>query len=920
MRAPFALPRSRRCFVHFHRASPPRHLCAEKLHGSDSPLWSRELTDHTHVPVGFSSALGNVVSGDPLHVPFRALLLGYATHPALLSLSTGHTLLFDALSASADLQQQLTMLNPCRGHLVEVQARCIDATWSLVRYYRADTRRVLALSPQHRRHLDEIHLVHLVTTAGPNAGLLVSKELARGCELSLDVACTLLSVPCTPDVLRALLLSTLRSHAVAIDAQRFQRMAHALLSNDNFFTERHFKGMHSLLLDVLLPSLRGEAARRDSFDFVSVRWTTLMNKWSRVYAKFGRGSDLHDCLNRLLQAVPAAETKFPASFYVRLLGAVFDEAMADKSESGTGAGWARIKTVATDAIRLFGRNPEDLHAVWVLLLKGALTLSPLHEDHRRLLEAYHLCAQCGHAVAVNRQGFLQVIRLVAAAVSTSHLSDVTQVVQHFCTFMHEQTSVSFLWLLDGVGTVMTELWQRHRLEAQGEAAQLLRVLEALLRERRVSGVELHSNPAIARALEHFQIGCAPVYWWTCGCGEVLPCTSKRCTLCLRRSSVSWVCSQCRIVHRTPCKTQSCSCDCPNPRLAAALKAKVSICDECGLVTDAAGHCSRCQQQLQENESTVECTHCHSPYKASGVHCPQCFAPNPDKQLYLWHCVKCEDFNYSMWSSCRSCKTPRRTGALCISFVPWRCGCDALNHPCRLTCGRCGTGEHHHTYTCAGCSARVSLHSLRRTSLTVDGRTLSLHLCPRCQCAHPRDDLVLYSPSLSRHCMLCARPVNPSIISLSGSFLHCGVVQRVAEHYVFRCTTPQCSHTELQTGYHCRHCHFPRPEVEVLLREEGNSAASWSHVWRCLNEVEDDSLCGQWNYGWCAHCLACGRGRPESLSECRAKAQMWTCVTCGAWNRPIDVLFCPHCSTGLQPMRVCDTCGLPHLSYACRVDL
>ncbi|CBZ34193.1 hypothetical protein, conserved [Leishmania donovani] len=919
MRAPVALPRSRRVFVSSHRFSLPHHRSTGRLHDGDSPLWSRELTDRTRVPMSLSASIGNVVSGDPLQVPFRALLLGYATHPTLLSLATGHTLLFDALSASTDLLQQLTMLNPCRGHLVEMQGRCVDAAWRLVRYYQADAQRVLELPLKHRHLLDDMRLVYLITSASPNAGLLVSKELTHGRELSLDVACTLLSLPCTPDILRAILVFTFRTHAAAVDAPHFQRCAHALLSNDNFFSERTFASMHSLLHDVLLPSLRCGAARNDSFDFVAVRWTTLMNKWSRVYAKSGRGFDLHDCLETLLQAVPAAETKLPASFYIRLLGALLDATAAGEAPRSAKAGWERMKTVAGDALRLFGRNPEDLRAVWVLLLKGALTLPPAEGDHWRLLEAYHLCAQRGHAVVVDRQGFRQVIRLVAAAVSALPLPQVTQLVRSFCTFLHEQTSVSFLWLLDGVGTVLTELWQHHRLEAQGEAEQLLRVLRMLLRERCVSGVELHSNPVIARALDHFRIGGAAAYWWTCGCGEVIPCTSKRCASCLRKSGVSWVCPQCHAAHKLPCKTQSCSCECLNPRMAAAVNANVCICDKCGgLITAAGCICARCKQQRQESERTVECAHCHGTYKGNGLHCPQCFSPNPDKHLHLWHCVDCDDFNYSIWSSCRSCKTPRRIGALRVSFVPWKCGCGALNHPCRLTCGRCGTGEHHHTYTCAGCDARVSLHSLRRTLLTVDGKTLSLHLCPKCQCPHPRDDLVLYSPSFSRHCMLCAHTVKPSSISASGSFFHCDTVQRVNEHYLFRCT--HCDYTELQTGYHCQRCHFPRPEMEALLQDESAGAAPLSHVWRCLHETDDGALCGQWNYGWSARCLACRRGRPDSACECRAKAQMWACDTCGKPNRPIDVLFCAHCKTGLQPVLACATCGLPHMSYACRACL
>ncbi|KAG5479155.1 hypothetical protein LSCM1_03008 [Leishmania martiniquensis] len=918
MRLPDALLRSRRPLVKPRSLSQLQGRSVERVNSGGSSLCSRELTDYTRVPVNFSSSTDSMTCDDPLQVPFRALLLGYATHPALLSLSTGHALLFQAGSASADLLQQRTISNPCRGRLAEIQQRSADAIWRLVCFYQSNAQRVLDLPLRDRELLDDMRLMRLVTSVSPCAGLWVSQHMARGRALPSEVTYTLLSTPSTADILRAILVATLRTRATAVDAQHFQRCAHALLSNDNFFSERTFASMHHLLHDVLLPSLRCASARGDAFDFVAVRWTTLMNKWSRVYARSGRGFELYECLEALLQAVPAAETKLPASFYVRLLGAVLDAAAADRTQRSHMLGWQRMKTVASDALRLFGRNPDDLRAVWVLLLKGALTLPPAQEDHQRLLEAYHLCAQRGHLMAVNRPGFLQVIRRVAAAVGALPLPSVTQLVGGFCAFILEQTSVSFLWLLDGVGTVLTELWQHHGVDARGQAEQLLRAMTTVLHERHVTGIELQSNPVIARALHNFRVGGAAAYWWTCGCGEANPCSSMRCTSCLRKSASSWVCTKCHATHTAPCKAQNCSCEFPNPRLTAAVNAKVSVCDTCGLVMDAGSICARCNQQRQESERAVECACCHGIYKGNEMHCPQCFTLNPDKQLYLWHCVDCDDFNYSIWSSCRFCKAPRRAGALRMSFVPWKCGCGTLSHPCRLTCGGCGTGARHHAYTCAGCNARVSLRSLRRSSLTVDGKALSLHLCPRCRCPHPRDDLVLRSPSFSRHCMRCAHTVKPSKMSASGFFFHCDTVQRVNEHCVFCCT--HCHSTELQTGYHCRQCLFPRPEVEALLCDEEASVAPLTHIWRCLHETDDGALCGQWNYSWSTHCLACGRGRPDSSSECRAKAQMWACETCGKPNRPIDVLFCPHCETGLQPVLACTTCGLPHLSYACRKHL
>lgn len=875
-------------------------------------LHLREFTDATRLSAGGgAAAFDDGDAGDAAQAPSRVLSLAYASHPALRSLAACHALLFTALAAAPDLLQQRRMRNPCQGHLAAAQLHGIDAAWDILQHFNAEVQRVLALPLQHRSLLDEMRLAYLVTSDSPNAAMLVAAELAHGRAVPRDVVYTLLSVPCAPDALDVLLRSVVRRGT--LNANDFQRCANALLSNDAFFSERTFGGMHGLLCGLVLPALRG-----DAFDFVSVRWTRLMNKWSRVYTKAGRGVDLQDCLATLLQAVPAAETKLPASFYVRLLGALLDAAVASSAGAAGAEGWARMTAVADAALRLFGRNPEDHHAVWVLLLKGALTVPPLRDDHQRLLAAYRLCARHGCPAAVDRNAFLQVVRLVGAAVAVLPHAEVARVVADLCTFMEQQKTLSFLWLLDGVGTVLAVLWQHHGVAAQGDAAELLRVLDALLRERRVSGVELSNNPAIARALDSFELAGAPAFWWTCGCGQALPCTSQRCTTCLRRSGVSWVCASCKAVHKTPCKGQPCECGAANPRLAAATAASAPLCNTCGLVADASGGCARCEQQERDSKRCVTCAHCGSEYGAGSLHCPQCFGANPDKAVYLWHCPGCDDFNYSIWSACRTCRAVRKTGALCLAFVPWQCGCGALNHPCRLACTTCGVGVHHHTYTCARCDAQVPLRALQRTVLAVDGADVSLHLCPHCRTPHPRDDLVLYSPSLARHCMRCAHAVDPAhIAATTGAVHHCGEVQRVNENYVFRCAHCQ-NGEELQTGFHCRHCLFPRPEVAALLREE----PPITHVWRCLHETGDDGgvLCGQWNYSWCARCLACGTGRPDSPHECCAKALLWSCETCGTANRPIDVLVCSHCKAGLQPVEACTTCGQPHLAFACRVHL
>ncbi|KPI85562.1 hypothetical protein ABL78_5369 [Leptomonas seymouri] len=899
---------------------------------ADRFLLTRELVDAVHVTVGPSTARGSDDAAGQL-LPFQSLSLAYSMHPALRSLAASHALLFESLAEAPDVLQQLTMCNPCGGSVAATRLRCVTAAFEMVEPYRMNVQRLLALPPQGRQLVDEIHLVQLLCSPSPNASFLVLRELEHvhgGC--SSDVLWTLLSTPCSPEVLRVVLVAALRAHATGLTAHHFQKAVHALLSNDNFFCERTFEKMHRLLVEVVLPELGAggdgsavnAAGAERMLNLLDVRWTPLLNKWARVYTKGVKGFLLYDCLRTLMCAAPSVETKMPSSFYVRLLGALLDASAADGAER-VREGWAKMKMVASDALRLFGRNAADLRAIWVLLLKAALTLPPLSEDYQRLLEAYHLCAQCGHTVPLDRQGFLQVTRLVSAAICAGPPASA---VHQFCTFLYEQDNINFLWLLDGVGTTLTDLWKTHGAAATGPAQELLITLEKLLRDRRVAGVDICANPVVSRALSRFQLGGPVAFWWTCGCGEELPCGAKRCTTCLRSSGASWKCSPCAQEHKIPCGVQPCSCGQPNPRLVAATRAGHSLCDKCGDVRDAQGVCVRCTEQRDAQSRSMVCPHCQKPYEYNALHCPHCYAVNPTKPpFYLWHCEGCDDFNYSIWSSCRTCKAPRKAGAFYVPFVPWACGCGALNHPGRFTCSSCGTGAGNHRFTCAGCCAHVAIKSLHRIVITTGGKTIPVHICPNCQALHPRSDLLLYSPLLSRHCMMCSKTIHPAHVSPCGAFHHCDRVQSVNEHYVFRCKhcaeNAQQQRGELQTGYHCKHCLFPRPEVEELMvaaETDRASAAPVTAVWRCLHESEDGTLCGQWNYGWSAHCVSCCTGRPESAFECRARAQLWQCATCGRNNRPIDVLCCHNCKSGLPPVQPCGTCGMPHLSYSCRVHM
>ncbi|CCW66353.1 unnamed protein product [Phytomonas sp. Hart1] len=725
--------------------------------------------------------------------------------------------------------------------------------------------------------------------------------------LPTQVLASFLSIPASPKLLKLIVDHTVRTNGGHLDAALFPLLLGSLLSNDNFFTASYFDAMHAVVRNHVLLHVGGKGIH---FDYVSVRWTPLMNKWARVYTKKLKAYELYECYQILLGNVPAAETKLPCSFYVRLIGLIMDcgvnkDAVGSQSRRDC---WERLREVAVQALRLFGGNPNDLRVVWTVLLKAALTLEPLSDDWQRTLEAYHICAQSCHLVKVDRGGFLQVVRLVGATIVREPLDAVEQAIIKFLEFLKEQRNASFMWLLDGVGVLLSDLWNTHGAKARPHALLLQDALQKILNDRNITGVTLENNPTIKRTLEWFSIGEATPFWWQCGCGAELPASSKRCIGCLRSSTskISWTCGQCGECHRSPCHCQICNCGAVNPRCSMATKSGYALCKDCG-ETLARGDlcCQRCKQHNMKASQRVVCRRCRSSHGANNLYCPFCFIVNTERPLHLWHCGACQEYNYSTWSSCQGCRAVRKAECITMPFLPWLCGCGAANHPCRLVCETCSSGVPSvggkkekakalpsPSYTCVACQNKCFMANVTQTKITIGTISLRIHICEHCKVVHPRDRVVLSASSLSRHCMICSSVVDQEKISSDGEFYHCGALQRLNENIPFRCC--YCKETTyLSVGFHCSNCGWPRPEIENVSQPY--------FIWQCLKEILSDSACcGTWNYSWCSQCTSCGQGRSNSPWEYQARAYSWQCDRCLNFNRPIDVLKCSHCAKGTQP--------------------
>ncbi|KEG14162.1 hypothetical protein DQ04_00591030 [Trypanosoma grayi] len=714
----------------------------------------------------------------------------------------------------------------------------------------------------------------------------------------------ILSKTATPSLLSRIVSRELEKYdREGVGEEFFSACLNGLLANDCFFSLFHFHEM-----DTILTSIMDKIG--PSFDYLSIRWTPILNKVSRIYMRQCQGEALSRLHFKLLRAIPALETKLPLSYLVRCIGSLVDVGMIREDASDV---WLTITGMASISIRLYGSVWSSLHSIWILLLKAALTLTPHCLDYARLIEAYHVCASLGHPIVLDKAAFSQVVRFLINTIRFLSLTEMSTAVCNFYRFLREHPSISFLWVTDSLLGVLSEIWRFYGEDASPVVQRFIKDLqEDYFPSLRLSGVRLEDNPAIRRLLEDFNVVKKSDFWWRCGCGTELPASAKRCLTCLRRHNVSWTCVTCGAEHASTGVDSVCACGSENPRTSEANRSGVRLCRDCSDVLTLLGDCAKCENAARQQKAKRQCSFCGNLYSQRDVCCPVCYAANEDKKPMLWRCDSCEEYNQWTWSKCQRCLGRRRVGCIVTPMEPWVCGCGRRNHSCRTGCETCSRDHSVGAYRCDLCGGISTQHKTLYFSL--HSTPLRCIACQNCSNIHPRDRNVVRSPFLQRHCHRCGSKYTFANLPFKGHCTFCHAFLCYNELCPFVCNN--CKFSSPQIGFHCSSCQAPRADI---MNDD-------VFVWRCHREVvdsmtsSDTHVCGQWNYSWSNCCTSCGEARAQSKHECRARFLPWVCSHCRHQNLPTDVLLCPRCDSGLQDAPSCSICGLPHLSVNCASNI
>ncbi|KAH9589457.1 hypothetical protein LSM04_009623 [Trypanosoma melophagium] len=712
----------------------------------------------------------------------------------------------------------------------------------------------------------------------------------------------LLSGSWSLSILSCIVAGELKKFEDGITHEFFIASMNGLLANDHFFSPLHFDKMNFILTSII------DKIQSSSFDFLSVHWTPLLNKMSRIYMRQYQGEVLVALHYKLLKVIPELESKLPLLYLLRCMGSLVDAGVVKKDASDL---WIIIVSVTSLALRLHGSVVENLRSIWVLFFKAAVTLNPKEKIHLRILEAYHVCALLGHSIRLEKAAFSQLIRYLVTAIGSLTLDEISIVFHNFYQFLEEHPSVSFLWITDALIAILSEVWSVHGEAASPFVQNFLKNLEEnYFPSKCLGGVHLANHPAIRLLLENFKVVKKAEFWWCCGCGANLPSSAKRCLICLRRCNISWTCVTCGAQHTTMEVNSKCICGSVNPRAHEAAQRNIHLCTKCGDVVSSLNVCSKCELTSKEQCTLRSCSFCKKMYSQQAICCPSCYTANQDKQPILWRCDACEEYNQWTWSKCQRCPGKRKVGCITFPLVPWVCGCGGRNHSCRIGCESCSTAIRG-GYTCNSCGLVSNNHS--KHHVIIGSEKLRLIICEHCKNVHPRDCIVLSSPFLPRHCHQCG--VEYTGTNTSNNKNHCTFCNALLcynEFNPFFCN--RCDFFFPQCGFNCTSCGAPR----------GDIVADNVFVWRCHREVSEETktigsenlICGHWNYSWSGRCTFCGESRAYHKYECRARFVPWVCSSCDRHNLPTDVLLCPSCDNGLQIANDCSICGSPHLCIEC----
>jgi hypothetical protein len=642
-----------------------------------------------------------------------------------------------------------------------------------------------------------------------------------------------------------------------VGGQQVSPLWQALLNNDHFFQASSSSGalttIHSVLMRLLQVIPSGSVTQQSHAHCVQLRdidWAALLNKTSRVYLNKKRGQELLAVHRVLLQKFAGISLRMPHNYILRVVGAVFDEALIKQELDGAlvPTAWTDISELLRWAVPLVSQADRVQRALVAIGRKAAVQL--VHSDSEqvvgatddhviaaRLLELYEICA--AHRIvspaSSEKDSFQQLTRYMSPALfddvlrstrrdaagmgdASSHHADDIRMLDLWLSYIEKDASVKFSWILDAVLTFLRSIQEASVVAAGVPAAanrfalHLLSALETtLLPGRNAAGIRPRSVPNIRRVLEALGVVPPSPFWWTCGCGAANPACSTHCYSCMRRGRVAWKCGTCAAEHSsstslTRSKSEHChACKTMHPRFAAAQRALQDVCSVCHAVYDPAlGDCTACSGsgEGQGGEAT-NCQTCGHMMSLNSPLCPRCLSRNLLSDVKLWHCSTCRNYSYSTWSKCQRCAphvtSVKAANALTVPFFTWKCGCGTVQHPCKLGCSTCtnsgtsGNDPSQQKFCCSQCH-RTS--HLRRSILQdYDSSTLRITLCEHCAFPHPRDHVLLTLPkAVPRPCVSCGR----SYVAKQGNGLgpqvcgHCLSLQPINTNLPFLCASASCT--------------------------------------------------------------------------------------------------------------------------------
>ena len=478
-------------------------------------------------------------------------------------------------------------------------------------------------------------------------------------------------------------------------------VAGALLSNDAFFAASQFKDMHSALLKLIQctrlvnPQDRGVVP--------------VFNKASRVYAKQAAGTALREIDMAFFSQYPSAVKLMPWQYYVRCLGALFDEekaagqteeALRAFSHTSCLRYWNTCVGPLTQSfLKLHSQTLQAVETYWKMLFKSAMLLPGEELAFYRASRAYLWFAGAGVPVAMTKDGLAQITRLICEAIRTPDLNGSNALgtpeqkhssiplekealisdlpdgwlgdsLAEFLAVLTKTPCATFHWGLNVMDTLYKALLDSTTLSKPHKKAAAHQIYVWITQEffptKKVTGTDPFNVSSIRRFAEMLEIVEPSVFWWKCGCGSSNPSSSDTCSQCMRGNHTRWVCThpKCKTPHVDPGLVSCSKCRLPHPLLQEATALNIQLCSTCVFspLDPTTRQCQRCVAKAKDteraNQKSGNCTNkkVGSPtsFDKYAFMCPQC-KMHHNSQV---HCPSCglktnPDEDLSMWH-CSTC--------------------------------------------------------------------------------------------------------------------------------------------------------------------------------------------------------------------------------------------------------------------------